>query len=210
MKKSLSFIMAIAMALCVSGCGENNSTPATTTAAPAAITTAPQTEAEQTEAPDTEAQDTEAEGGEAATASTTVTDISYVDEATGYTFTATTNLVNYIKVEIYASTDGITVTDFNRIYVPSVFTTLEEILEAEGGSNFIDRFEEVDFSGVQSWCFTSEASASAAQSFADTPFTDLYVQHKNIELTEAGMSANEAAIEINTKLEQAGFAVEAG
>lgn len=210
MKKSLSLIMAIAMALCVSGCGENNSTPATTTAAPAATTTAaPQTEAATTTAaPQTEAQQTEADTAvvDAEPVTMSVTDVDYFDETTGYAYTVTTTCGNaYIIVETYASADGVTLTGLNRIYVPVGVTTLEAILVLENGENFASHFEECDFNGVKAWTFTEEAAAKAAGAYADTAFTELYIQMKTAALVASGMSQEEAVAKVDESLKAAGF-----
>lgn len=212
MKKTISLVMAMAMALCFAGCNNSTSAPASTTAAPAAVTTAPaQTEAPKTEADNTEAEQTEANAGDIATEPVTVTvsGIDYVDEETGYAYSVATNYgTAYSMVETYSSADGITLTSLNRIYVPKDIATLEEILEIENGSDFADRFEECDFSGVKSWCFTDDAAKSAAAAYADNPYTNIYIQLKYSELTAAGKTDEEATSEINAVLEAAGFAVQ--
>ena len=168
MKKTISLVMAAAIALCFSACGENNSTPATTTAAPAAATTAaPQTEADAATAAQTEAQQAEADTAAVDTepVAMSVTDVDYFDETTGYAYTVTTTCGNaYIMVETYASADGVSLTELNRIYVPVGVTTLEAILVLENGENFASHFEECDFNGVKAWTFTEEAAAAKVAS----------------------------------------------
>lgn len=209
MKKTISLVMAAAIALCFSACGENNSTPATTTAAPAAATTAaPQTEADAATAAQTEAQQAEADTAAVDTepVAMSVTDVDYFDETTGYAYTVTTTCGNaYIMVETYASADGVSLTELNRIYVPVGVTTLEAILVLENGENFASHFEECDFNGVKAWTFTEEAASKAAGAYAETPYIELYTQMKTAELISSGMSEEEAAAQVAASLEAAGL-----